>query len=83
MGLVASAAETIDEDGATISIDDYKSTPEQMYFELTFSNWIENCGNLQKKLILGIGGYDESMKLAPDYDPWLGFSRCAKNRQSG
>ena len=78
VGLVASASETIDEDGATISIDDYKLTSEQLYYVLTFSNCIVNSSvAFRRELVLGIGGYDESMKLAPDYDLWLRLSRRA------
>ena len=73
---MASASAIIDDVGATISVDDSKWTPEQLYYVLTFSNCIVNSSvTFRRELIVGIGGYDESIKLAPDYDLWLRVSR--------
>ncbi len=79
VALVTSATETIDADGTTISVDYSCLSPEQLYYMLMFANCIYNCSvTFRRELVLELGGYDESMKLAPDYDLWVQVSRRAK-----
>ena len=79
VGLVASATDFIDKESTKIGIEDFALSPEQLDHLLTFSNWIVNCSvTFRRELILGIGGDDESLKWAPDYDLWVRVSRRAK-----
>jgi glycosyltransferase involved in cell wall biosynthesis len=80
VGLVASATEVVDKDGAFIRVEDFGTiSPEQLYYTLTFVNCIASSSvTFRRGLVLEIGGYDESMRFAIDYDLWLRVSRRAK-----
>jgi glycosyltransferase involved in cell wall biosynthesis len=80
VGLVASATEVVDKDGAAIRVEDHGTlSPEQLYYTLTFVNCIASSSvTFRRGLVLKTGGYDESMSYAIDYDLWLRVSRRAK-----
>jgi glycosyltransferase involved in cell wall biosynthesis len=79
VGLVACATEFVDEDGTAIRVESFGLIPEQLYYTLTFVNCIHSSSvTFRKELILDIGGYDESMRYAIDYDLWLRVSRRTK-----
>jgi glycosyltransferase involved in cell wall biosynthesis len=76
VGLVASSIDIIDKEGTKIGSEEVARSPEELYYLLTFKNCIANCSvTFRRELILGIGGYHESMMFAEDYDLWVRVSR--------
>jgi glycosyltransferase involved in cell wall biosynthesis len=78
VALVCSATDVIDADGETIYVEDSVRSSEQFYYLLTFANYIMGSVTFRRDLVLELGGYDESMKYAQDYDLWVRISRRAK-----
>jgi len=79
VGLVASAIDIIDEEGTKIGIEDSTRSSEELYYLLTFKSCVAHSSVMfRRALILGIGGYDESVKYAEDYDLWMRVSRRAR-----
>lgn len=79
VGLVASAAEIIDENGLTVSVVNDVLSPEQIYYTLFFNNCIFHSSVMFRKgIALGIGGYDETLKRASDFDLWSRMSTVSR-----
>lgn len=78
-GLIAGGMEVIDEKGKVRSVSKNDYTPEKIYSELQFRNFIPHSSVLFKKdLILNLGGYNQKFKYAQDYALWVSLSQIAK-----
>lgn len=79
LAICASSYEQIDENGNTIkTIKGYLGC-EQLYYFLTFANFLAHSTVLLKKsIVLKLKGYDDRVLHAEDYDLWYRVSRVGK-----
>lgn len=79
LAICASSYEQIDENGNTIKIIEGYLECEQLYYFLTFANWLAHSSIMFKKSIaLKVNGYDDRLIRAQDYDLWYRISRMGK-----
>jgi hypothetical protein len=75
VALVASRARSIDATGAEIGVVDTPADGETLRRRLRRSNWIVHGSVMMRaEAVRALGGYDESMERAEDYDLWLRLS---------
>ncbi|TMA33763.1 MAG: glycosyltransferase, partial [Deltaproteobacteria bacterium] len=75
VGLVATRARVIDASGAEIGIIDTPSDGETLRRQLRRRNSIVHGSVLMRtEVVRALGGYDEAMEPAEDYDLWLRLS---------
>lgn len=79
VGMVSCWYDVIDENGGRISTAKSVFTYEDIYYNLTFYNCLGHSTVLfNKKLVLSLGGYDETYKKAEDYALWYKLSRVSR-----
>lgn len=82
VGLVCSAAAIIDERGKTVGAHAPRFSPEHFYFYLNFKNCIIHSSVLfRREIVERLGGYDESLTFAQDYELWFRLSKVARIAQ--
>ena len=79
VGLLATAWETIDEGENWLGISGKGLHSEAIYYTLTFCNFTVGPDVMYRRdLVMDLGGYDEAVRFAQDYDLWTRISRLAK-----
>ncbi len=82
IGVVACWLKIIDDNNNEIRpwhADRESNSPEEIYYTLFFENCIAHSSVLfNKKIVLKIGGYDESFKKSQDYELWTRLSKITK-----
>lgn len=84
LAICASSYEQIDENGSTIHIVRGYLGYEQLYYFLTFANWLAHSSIMfNRNTALQVNGYDDKLIRAQDYDLWYRISRVGKVIQIG
>jgi len=84
LAICASSYEQIDKNRNTIRIIKRYLGCEQLYYFLTFANWLAHSTVfLRKTMILKLNGYNDQLMQAQDYDLWYRVSRIGKVIQIG
>ncbi len=78
VGLVGSYNHVIDGNGKIIQTWRFQHTPEEIYYTLQFQNCLCHSSVMfRKDLFIELGGYQEELSVAQDYDLWLRMSHRA------
>lgn len=79
IGAAAGWAQKIDEHGKSLGRWDSPHDPEEIYYLLNFRNCLTHSTMMFKRdIVLDIGGYDERMRRAQDYELWYRLSKVTK-----
>jgi glycosyltransferase involved in cell wall biosynthesis len=79
LAVCASSYEVIDENGDVKRIAKAYFSGDKLYYYLSFANFLAHSTVLfRRDAILALGGYDETLRAAGDYDLWHRVSRVAK-----
>lgn len=79
VGLVCSAARIIDKDDRPVGLHAPRFSPEHLFFFLNFKNCIVHSSVLfRRETASRLGGYNERLPFAQDYEFWCRFSKTAR-----
>lgn len=78
-GMVSCWVQLIDDQGKNLLIWDKYNYEEEIYYALNFRNCIAHSSVMfRKDIIMKIGGYNENILLAQDYELWYRLSKKTK-----
>ena len=79
LAICAASFEVIDENGSTKRAIRARFGAGQLYYYLTFANCLAHSSVcFRRDVVLALGGYNERLRVAGDYDLWHRVSRVAK-----